>query len=242
MGRGDDAHAHRAIDLSADAPHVAVFERAEEPRLQRQWELGDLVEEETAAVGALERAGVLRDGSGEGAPLVAQKLALGQIGGHRAAVEDDERPAALRGLFVNRAREDVFADARFTDERDGDVRAHQAFEQVEDLVHRAGAGDDTPELPRLAGYARQRQMFGAARLSEHRRDGRYVEGRFHTPAQAFGRGDQIHHEVRRSWKSTFMRQCTGRVHSPKAFSGPKAASSLLSVNGVGDCELSRPSP
>ena len=56
MGGGDDAHVDPAIDLAADAPDLAALERAQEPRLQVERQLADLVEEQRAAVGALEGA------------------------------------------------------------------------------------------------------------------------------------------------------------------------------------------
>ena len=74
--RGDDAHVDRARLASAHAEHLALLEDAQELRLDVRAHLADLVEEERAAVGALEAAGPRRDGAGEGALLVAEELAL----------------------------------------------------------------------------------------------------------------------------------------------------------------------
>ena len=61
--------------------------------------VADLVEEERAAVRLLEAAAALRDRAGEGALLVAEQLALHELGGHRGAVHLHERlrRAAARG-------------------------------------------------------------------------------------------------------------------------------------------------
>ena len=75
------------------------------------------------AVGALEGARVRRDRARERAALVAEKLALGEVGRDRAAVEDDERPAGSRALLVEPVGQHVLADAGLADERDGDVGA-----------------------------------------------------------------------------------------------------------------------
>ena len=66
-------------------------EHAQQLRLQRRGHLGDLVEEERAAVGQLEAAQPPLGGAGEGAALVAEQLALDERLGDGRAVEGDER-------------------------------------------------------------------------------------------------------------------------------------------------------
>ena len=74
-------------------------------------ELADLVEEQRAAVRRLERAGARGDGAGERAGLVTEQLALEEVAGDRAAVDDDERPVAPRAREVDRLGRDVLAGA-----------------------------------------------------------------------------------------------------------------------------------
>ena len=63
----------------ADAHEGAGLEHAQQLDLQLERHLGDLVEEQRAAVGALEEALVLAVGAGEAALLVAEQLALDQV-------------------------------------------------------------------------------------------------------------------------------------------------------------------
>ena len=77
----------------ADALEFPLLEDAEQLGLRRSGQLADLVEEDRAAGGALEPAGPLAVGAGEGASLVAEELALDQALGQRAAVDPDERAA-----------------------------------------------------------------------------------------------------------------------------------------------------
>ena len=74
---------HADIDLvraiAADALDLALLEHAQELGLQRDVELADLVEEDRAAVGLLEAAGVLRDRAGEAALLVAEQRRFDQL-------------------------------------------------------------------------------------------------------------------------------------------------------------------
>src|SRR4051812_23721578 len=59
---------------AADSLEFALLEDAEELRLGRVGQLADLVEEDRPAGGALEAAGALAVGAGEGAALVAEEL------------------------------------------------------------------------------------------------------------------------------------------------------------------------
>ena len=47
----DDPHVERSVLRAADAAHATALERAQEPRLQVERQLADLVEEQRAAVG-----------------------------------------------------------------------------------------------------------------------------------------------------------------------------------------------
>src|SRR5437763_38151 len=80
-------------------------DRLEGPLLDHPQQLGleprgkrvDLVEEERAAADRGELAGALGVGPGEGAPRVAEHLALDQVGRQRAAVDRQERLVAPGG-------------------------------------------------------------------------------------------------------------------------------------------------
>ena len=70
----------RARDLATDAPHLAGLEHAQQPRLQRERQLADLVEEQACRrrPARTRRAGRAA-GAGERAALVAEQLALDQL-------------------------------------------------------------------------------------------------------------------------------------------------------------------
>ena len=61
--------------VAADAVELAVGQHAQQPRLQVERHVADLVEEQRAAVGLLEAAAAHRLRAGEGAALVAEQLA-----------------------------------------------------------------------------------------------------------------------------------------------------------------------
>ena len=90
--------------MAADAVELAVAQHAQQPRLQVERHVADLVEEQRAAVGLLEAAAARRLRAGEGAALVAEQFAFEQVLGDRRGVDRDERALAARGLCSCSAR------------------------------------------------------------------------------------------------------------------------------------------
>src|SRR5690606_12485653 len=90
VGRGENADVDQSILNAADAPEAHRLEHPEELRLDARAEVADLVEEEGAAVGELEQPSLRGLRVGEGAALVAEELALGELLAERGTVEVDE--------------------------------------------------------------------------------------------------------------------------------------------------------
>jgi hypothetical protein len=80
LRRGEDPHVGLDRIVSAHAQEVARLEHAQELHLQLGIHLGDLVEQQRPARGALEIADVALVGAGEAALLVPEQLALDQLG------------------------------------------------------------------------------------------------------------------------------------------------------------------
>jgi len=74
----DDAEVHGQRDFRPQPLHLAVLEHAQESNLHRRRELGDLVEEERAALGLLDVAAPLSVGAGERTSLVPEEGGLDQ--------------------------------------------------------------------------------------------------------------------------------------------------------------------
>ena len=60
--------------FSAEAANLALLQHAKERDLGLSWKLGDLVEEDHAAVAALQHPGLARLGAGVGVAVVAEDL------------------------------------------------------------------------------------------------------------------------------------------------------------------------
>src|SRR2546422_1109668 len=100
---GDDPDVAPDRVRAADPLELLLLEHAKQLRLEVQRQVTDLVEEERAAVRELEAADPACDGTGEGATLVAEELALQEAGGGGGAGELDERASAPGAEHVGQA-------------------------------------------------------------------------------------------------------------------------------------------
>ena len=96
VGGGDDPDVDLELLGAAHPAQPAGLEHAQQLGLQVLGQLADLVEEHRAPVGQLERPLAPLMGPGERALLVAEQLALDQVGRHRPAVDHHERALVAR--------------------------------------------------------------------------------------------------------------------------------------------------
>ncbi len=91
--------------------------------------VADFVEEDRAAIGLLELADLLLGGAGERPLLVAEELRLDQLLGNRRAVDLDEPLAAAQAVAVDRARDELLADAALALDQHGRVGRRRAADR-----------------------------------------------------------------------------------------------------------------
>src|SRR4051812_32234646 len=165
---GHDPDVHLSRRAAAQTHDFLLLQDAQERRLRRRRELAHLVEEQGASVGILEPPGVpLAPASRESAGLVAEELRLHQLRGDRAAVDDDEGPAAAQAARVDGVGEELLAGAGFAAQHHGQRIARRGPRQVDRFAQRRGGSEDAPEI--VAG----RMGSGAllrARILPQRRD------------------------------------------------------------------------
>src|SRR5438105_6398083 len=159
----------------------ALLQDAQQLRLQGIGHVPDLVEEERAAVGELELAGTVAVRPGEGAPGVAEELALQELGGDGGAVERHEEALAPRAQAVDRARHQLLAGARLAGQQHGAAGGTDAADELVDRLHRGRAPDQALEGRRLLHPLPQVAIVGAVlahleRLADDQLDRLQVEG------------------------------------------------------------------
>ena len=152
--RGDDhAHVHRDRAIAADALDLAFFQHAQQFGLHQNRHVADLVQEQRAVVGLLELADVPGGRAGEAAFFVAEEFAFDQLGGHRRAVQGDERPAFARAALVQRARDQLLAGAGFAQDADARLAGRHAVHLRHHAPHALARIDDfvlADALPQVA--------------------------------------------------------------------------------------------
>src|SRR5205085_2412528 len=90
VGRGDEAEVNGVGLLRAELAVAALLKDAQELRLKLHGHLGDLVQEERAALGVLYESVLVGVRAGERALRVAEQLRLDEFFGERGAVDLDE--------------------------------------------------------------------------------------------------------------------------------------------------------
>src|SRR5207302_11007621 len=136
------ANIHRNAAVAAHALDLAFLEHAQELRLHRERHIADFVEEERAAVRLLELPQVPRESAGERALFVAKKLGLDQLRRDRGAVYGDERRRAPGARLVQRARHQLLARARLTQDADARLAGGHAPDLGHQVAHRLARPDD----------------------------------------------------------------------------------------------------
>ena len=134
--------------LEADVGrHLAAAERGVAPLGEQAQQLGlagerqllDVVEQQRAALGARDPAGVAPLGAGEGAGAVAEQLALEQRGRQGARIDLDQGPGGAAAGRVQRARQGRAPGARLAQNEQRRVAGGGALERGE-LAGEEGRG------------------------------------------------------------------------------------------------------
>ena len=99
--------------MTTDAVILAVLQHAQQTHLQIRRHIADFVQEQRAAFGLLKATLSCGLRAGERAALVAEQFRFEQIFRDRRRVDRDERLAFAQTVFVQRARDQLFACAGF---------------------------------------------------------------------------------------------------------------------------------
>src|SRR2546425_9167456 len=110
--RSDDSHVHGHQDRPAERLHLALLQDSQKRRLDGEWQVGNLVEEQGTAVSQLEVALPASIRARERALLVAEQLGLDQRLGNRTAVERDEGILSAIAHLMDGAGHQLLTGAR----------------------------------------------------------------------------------------------------------------------------------
>src|SRR5262249_23527824 len=111
-----DRHGH----LGAERDDFLLFQHTQQPGLQQQGHVADLIEKQGTAGGLDDLAPApLLPGTGEGARAVAEQLAFNERLGKRGAVDGDKSSRAAGAGNVYGPCETLLAGARWSLDQDG---------------------------------------------------------------------------------------------------------------------------
>ncbi len=153
---------------AADRLDFAFLQGAQQLHLRRQRQFADLVEEQRAAVGLDELAGVLLGGAGEGTLLVAEQDRLDQVLGNGAAIDGDKGLGLARARAVDGAREQFLAGAGFAFDQHGDGGTRRFLRRAQHRLHGARTGDDVGDGKRAVMPALDALQFAGERTRGQR--------------------------------------------------------------------------
>ena len=149
---GDDANVDVDVADAADAANDLIFHDAEKLGLEEGREFADLVEEERAAVGDLEKALLHGLGVGEGSLFMAEEFGFDEGFGNRRAVDGDEGAVVAGAFVVENLGDEVLAGTALALDEDGGGLA---------------GGDLTNKTHQLGGFLRSADDLVGAGLAAH---------------------------------------------------------------------------
>ena len=133
VGGGDHAHVETQHALAAQPLDLALLQDPQQLALQAQFHLGDLVEQQGAALGEFELAGPGLVGAGKGAPFVAEQHRLQHVFRDGRAIDGHEGLGRPGRVGVQVAGKDLLADPRFAVEHHRDLRGGNPGYQLQQL-------------------------------------------------------------------------------------------------------------
>ena len=135
IGRRNHAHVDLDLARSADPKEPAGFQNPQQPHLQVAGHLGDLVQEQGAAVGALEHSGVIAHRPGKAPSLVTEQLRFDQGRCDRAAVDGDKGSVSAGAVLVHGAGGEFLAAAALADQHHAGMRRTDAADLLAHELH-----------------------------------------------------------------------------------------------------------
>jgi hypothetical protein len=140
--RGGD-NSHVALDFlpAANAHEGLVLEKSEDFHLNRERQISNLVQEQSAFFRIFNKTFALHVSAGERSLFMAEKLALEQIFGNRAAVDGDERPIFPQAAPVNSFRDHLLSGSALPKQENGSAGRGHFANCGEHLLHLRARSD-----------------------------------------------------------------------------------------------------
>ncbi len=171
VGRRDHPHVHLLDAGRADALDLAGLDHAQQHHLDLRGGLADLVQEERAAVGALEEPRLVADRAGVGALDRPEQLGGGERRRDRPHVHRQAGAVAARAGLVDGAGHQLLAGAGLAAEQHGDLEVGHPADLVPHPLEPLALADQPEPLGGIGGQQRrqrvQQQDHPVGELEDH---------------------------------------------------------------------------
>ena len=153
IGRGEHSHVDLEVAGAADAIQALGLQHTQQAGLQVERHLGDFIEQQRSAAGALENTLARAHGASETAALVAKEFRFDERGRNRRAVDRDEGFVGPRTHRVHRLGHQLLAAATLAADEHGRIRRRDAPDEVAHLLHGGGIADQPECGSHRGGWA-----------------------------------------------------------------------------------------
>ena len=151
---------HLATEGRADTPDLLLLKDSQQLRLGTRREIGNLVEEQRAAVGLFDEAGAIGHRARERTFHVAKQLRLEQFVRQRRAVDVAESPLAPRAQVMQRARHEFFTRSALAFNEDRKRRRRCTRHGATDVCDRRARADELRNRDRCVRHFARRRTHG----------------------------------------------------------------------------------
>ncbi len=179
VGRRHDPHVHANRPLASDAPHLPIFQNAQQLDLNVRRQLADLIQEDGPAMSHFKITTVRAGGAGKSTLFVSEELRLEEAFRKRAAVDGQKWTLRSRALRVNGASQPLLADAGLTKNQKRAVGVHHPTGERQEALHRRARVDEIVQalpLARPVGPNAPHRIIPAAGQKDAKRFGQHLVG------------------------------------------------------------------
>ena len=146
VGGGHNTHVRLAYLLSAYTDIFACFQHTEQPRLRCHGQFADLIEENRSFVGDTEIAFTFADGTGKGALLMSEELAVNSPFRDGATVDGKILLAATGRTVVDNTWYNLLAHTAFADNQYRQIRRCHLQGDIQSMVQSIAVAYDVISL------------------------------------------------------------------------------------------------
>src|SRR6267378_868876 len=146
------AHIHLPRGWVSECVHLAFLEEPQQFRLQRQWQVTDLIEEKGAVFSRMNQASVICKRARKSSFTVAKQHALDELGRHGGTVKRYELAFGSPAEAVDGASNQLLSGSRFAGNQDCRIGVLNALYTASHFRHCAATEDHSGQSTDIGNF------------------------------------------------------------------------------------------